>query len=71
MAWNPVPEVAAARDFGKKFGADRVVILYTTHQGQIGVASYGETRSLCDRTKPIADRLYEEAMKLFAEDDAR
>ena len=30
MAWNPSPEVAAARDFGKQFDADRVVIYYAT-----------------------------------------
>ena len=29
MAWNPGPEVSAARDFGKKFDADRVV-MHTT-----------------------------------------
>jgi len=27
MAWNPDPKVAAAREFGRKFGKDVVVIL--------------------------------------------
>lgn len=65
MAWNPTPEVAAARDFGKKFGADRVVIIWTTEAGQCGMASYGKTRKLCDATKYIAQTLHRQAMELF------
>ena len=30
MAWNPKPEVAAARDFGQKFKAKQVVIVFVT-----------------------------------------
>lgn len=58
MAWNPEPEVAVARDFGKKFNAHRVVILYTTKDGGFGYASYGETKALCAETKKIADVAY-------------
>ena len=65
MAWNPDPKVAAARDFAQKFGANRVVILYTTADDQMGYASYGETKSLCARTKRLADRIYEAAYKWF------
>ena len=59
MAWNPSPEVAAARDFGKKFGADRVVILYTTPAGQLGLASYGRTKAMCADAKAWGEKLYE------------
>ena len=55
MAFNPSPEVAAARDFGKKFGADQVVILFRLKDGRLGYASYGETRALCDRAREWAD----------------
>ena len=58
MAWNPSPEVAACRDFARQFDADRVVILYTTHDGKLGSASYGETRALCAETKRLADAAY-------------
>lgn len=34
MAWNPSPEVAAARDFGKKFNADRVIIIYANEANE-------------------------------------
>jgi hypothetical protein len=55
MAWNPTPEVAAARDFGNRFGADRVVIFYTLPDGRFGWASYGKTRALCAETRKIAE----------------
>jgi len=70
MTWNPAPEIAALRDFGKRFGADRAVIVYTKPSGEIGMASYGKTKVLCDRTKPIGNKLFEKAQELFAEDDS-
>ena len=63
MAWNPSPQVAIARDAAGKLGANRVVIVYTNDKGQIGYASYGDTRSLCDQTKRLADTLYDAAMR--------
>ena len=59
MAWNPSPEVAAARDFATKFGADRVVILYTTASGQIGYDSYGKTKALCKEAAVLGDIAYQ------------
>lgn len=67
MAWNPAPEVAAARDFGKRFGARRVVILFESEDGRIGYASYGKTRVLCDETKGVADAAYEAFGESLAE----
>jgi hypothetical protein len=58
MAWNPDSKVAAARDFGRRFGADRVIILFTTPDGQMGYASYGKTRELCDKTRRLANKCY-------------
>ena len=69
MAWKPGPEVAAARDAAKALGADRCVVIYTTPSGQCGMASYGETKKLCDRTKPIGVKLHRDAMEYFDEDD--
>jgi hypothetical protein len=65
MAWNPTPEVAVARDAAKRLGADRIVLTYTTKAGQIGYASYGETKALCAETKRLADRLHDESMQFF------
>ena len=69
MAWNPTPEVAAVRDFAAKFGADRVVVLYTTQNGQLGYASYGKTMPLCAETKRLGDALFASAMEFFAENE--
>lgn len=67
MAWNPSPEVAVARDAAHRLGANRVVIVYTTDRDQIGFASYGKTRALCDETGPLGRELYARAEKWFAE----
>ena len=70
MTWNPTPEVAAARDFGKKFDADRVVIIWTTPHGQVGMASYGATKKICDGVKPIGVQLHRDAMEYFEQHDS-
>ncbi len=60
MAWNPSPEVAAARDFGTKFNADQVIIVYLKHStNQMGSVTYGRTKALCDETKPLGDLAYQ------------
>ena len=60
MAWNPSPEVAAARDFGNKFGFDQVIILHrNSRTGFIGYASYGRTKALCEDAETLADRAFE------------
>ena len=60
MAWNPSPEVAAARDFAKKFGANRVIIFFTLPDGRPGYASYGTTLALCAEARKIADGVWDE-----------
>ena len=59
MAWNPSPEVAAARDFGKKFDKKMVVIFHVNGKGEIGYASYGETKELCGAARQLADRIFD------------
>jgi len=69
MAWNPSPEVAAARDFGNKFNAKQVIILYITETPQgdaIAYASYGKTRKLCDGAVPIADAAFDAACEVMS-----
>jgi hypothetical protein len=58
-AWNPSPKVAAARDFGRKHRCDRVVILFTTRDGQVGYASWGHNQIVCAETKELADKAYD------------
>lgn len=58
MVWNPSPEVAAARDFGKKFGQKMVIIYHFDDLGIMGYASWGENRKLCDRARAIADAMW-------------
>ena len=60
MAWNPCPEVAAARDYGTKFGKHMVIILAINTEaegGQQGVqiVTYGKTKQLCDVAKTLGD----------------
>ena len=67
MAWNPAPEVAAARDFARKFGADKAVILFTLKDGRLGYASYGETRALCAEARKLGDAVYDAAREHLQE----
>lgn len=69
MAWNPGPEVAAARDAAKKLGADRCVVIWTTATN-VGMASYGKTKAMCDALKPIGVQLHRDAMEYFEEADS-
>jgi hypothetical protein len=68
MAWNPEPKVAAARDFGKKFGADRVIIYYVQPDGKFGYASYGETKKLCAEAGRVAEKSFDDLGWLFAQE---
>lgn len=61
MAWNPSPAVAAARDFGKKFNYDKVIIIGVNEpEGKFQVVSYGETKKKCGETRITADNIYEQ-----------
>jgi hypothetical protein len=62
MAWNPSPQVAVARDAAQRLGnAKQCIVIYLTDAGQIGYASYGRTKQLCDEAKGIADAALEGA----------
>lgn len=71
MAWNPSPEVQVARDAAAAMSrihercVDRVVVLYTTLEGQIGYASYGQNKVLCGQAKALADELMRAAKAHF------
>jgi hypothetical protein len=67
MSWNPSPEVAAARDFGNKFDADQVVIVYIKRSTrQMGSVTYGKTMQLCRDTKPLGDAAYQAVRDMLA-----
>lgn len=68
MAWNPSPQVAHARDFARKYGANRVIILYTLPDGRLGYASYGETKALCASARRLGDVAYEAVGDYLAEE---
>lgn len=68
MAWNPSPEVAAARDAAKKLDdAPMVVLIYVSRKGGIGMASYGKTMALCRSAGKLGDYLFEAAKKWGSE----
>jgi len=63
MAWNPSPKVAAARDFGKKFKKQKVIILALDEQaGTFELTSYGETKKKCAEAKVVADDIHDLVM---------
>ncbi len=59
MAWNPSPQVAAARDYGTKFGCKQVIVYFVQDDGRVGYASWGKTRELCASAKVIADNVFD------------
>ena len=61
MAWNPSPKVAAARDYGRKFGKDMVIIISTDGRcpPTLEAVTYGETRSKCSAAQVLGDSAYE------------
>ena len=60
MAWNPSPKVAAARDIGNKFGANKVIlILISDRAGTMEAISYGDTPETCRMTQALADVAYD------------
>jgi len=68
MAWNPSPKVAAARDIGKKFGFDQVIIIgIDNNQDKMEAISYGSTRSACAEAKGYADAAYDAVFDCIVE----
>ena len=57
MAFNPSPQVAAARDYAEKFKYDQVIIIGVLGDN-ISYASYGKTASLCAQAKQFADKIF-------------
>ncbi|TSA08023.1 MAG: hypothetical protein D4R73_09205 [Deltaproteobacteria bacterium] len=57
MAFNPSPQVAAARDYAEKFKYDQVIIIGIIGDA-VGYASYGKTEALCTKAKRIADQIF-------------
>jgi hypothetical protein len=58
MAFSPSPKVAAARDYGKKFDRESVIILSFSGKFSLyEVVSWGKTRELCGAANLIAQEL--------------
>lgn len=58
MAWNPSPKVADCRDVAKKWGCHQVVIIgVNIVSGTFEVASFGESKALCDRARKINEQI--------------
>ena len=64
MAFNPTPEVAAARDFARKFKKQQVIII-AIDTDTLQVATYGETVELCAEAKKLGDRCYNAVFSYF------
>ena len=56
MAWNPLPEVAVARDTAKKLNKNNIVIIaFNEDDNTYQVITYGKTKQLCALTKKMGD----------------
>ena len=72
MAWNPSPEVAVAREASTRLSSilktevDQIIIVFKTKNDQVGYASYGKTKALCDVAGVLADQLFDEAKSFFS-----
>lgn len=66
MAWNPSPQVAAARDFGKKFSKEQVIILSIDLKANtLELSTYGETKYLCADAAQLGEYAYESIMRFM------
>ena len=66
MAFNPSPQVAAARDFAKQFGKDIVIICHVQESPEgieVGYASYGKDPARCNLGKKLGDIAYDAILK--------
>ena len=61
MAWNPSPKVAAARDYGMKFGKDMVIIIATDGREPptLEAVTYGADVQLCRCAQVLGDTAYQ------------
>lgn len=59
MAFNPSPEVKVARAAANKLGALQAVIVYVTPDGRVGMASFGQTKELCEQAGHLGDGLFD------------
>ena len=60
MPFNPEPEVSAARDYGKKFNKDLVIIIsVNTEAWDMKFASYGEDKKKCKSAQHLANIAYD------------
>lgn len=58
MAFNPSPQVVAARDFAEKFKKRQVVVI-SMDDTRFSYCSYGVTKTECNKAKQLADCLFE------------
>jgi hypothetical protein len=69
MPYNPSPQVRAAGEFAKRFGADKVIIYYTLSSGEYGYASYGRDGKLCKQAERIAESVWDEMGRAIAAEE--
>ncbi len=55
-----LPSIGDAKRLGKANHLRRCVILFETDCGQVGYASYGKTKALCQSTRSLMDGVFDE-----------
>jgi hypothetical protein len=55
MPFNPSPKIADCREIAKKWKAKQIIIFSINAEGEMQMATYGETEKLCFFAKKLGD----------------
>lgn len=71
MAWNPSPKVADCREIARKWGKKHQVIILALDRdaGTVEMATYGETKALCNDARRLGDAAWDGVMVNFDPED--
>lgn len=70
MAWNPSPKVADCREIARKWGGKHQVVIIAIDRaaGTIEMATYGQTKALCNDAKRMGDAAYDAVMNSYEDE---
>lgn len=64
------PSIAEAREIAARHNLSRCIVFFEAGDGRIGYASYGKTRVLCESTRRIADKMWDDFAELVVREKA-
>lgn len=57
MGWQNDPQITAARDYGKRFNWQAVIILSFDNSERYSLVTWGKDKKLCDATKKVGNSI--------------